>query len=132
MLKSIPRLRRSGRLGLFFSMLCLGSTAQAAEDALPLWDAAMLVIIFLTLSSSAALTLAAWRQWRGGWRLVAAFPIAALVLWCGWIIGSRSVDPAAHALWSFELFGWALLNLLYMVTALTAKRAFEKADSTSD
>ena len=32
---------------------------------------------------------------------------------------------------SFEIFGWALLNLLYMVTALTAKRAFEKADQPS-
>ncbi len=88
----------------------------------------MLVIIFLTLSASAALSVAAWRQWQKGWRLVAAFPLSVLVLWCGWIVGIRSVDPGAHALWSFELFGWSLLNLLYMATALTAKRAFEKAE----
>jgi hypothetical protein len=100
----------------------------AEGESLPLWDTVMLIIVFLTLTSSAALTIAAWRQWRRGWRLVAAFPIAILVLWSGWIVGARTIDPAAHALWSFEIFGWALLNLLYMVTALSAKRAFEKAD----
>ena len=103
--------------------------ANNQAEAIPLWDTVMLVIVFLTLSSSAALTVAAWRQWQRGWRLVAALPLVILVLWSGWIVGARSIDPAAHALWSFELFGWALLNLLYMVTALTAKRAFEKADS---
>jgi len=110
----------------------LTTRAFGAEgESLPLWDTVMLIIVFLTLTSSAALTIAAWRQWRRGWRLVAAFPIAMLVLWSGWIVGARTIDPAAHALWSFEIFGWALLNLLYMVTALTAKRAFEKADQPS-
>jgi hypothetical protein len=54
-----------------------------------------------------------------------------LVLWSGWIVGARTIDSEAHMLWSFELFAWSLLNLLYMVTALTAKRAFEKADQSS-
>jgi hypothetical protein len=103
--------------------------ANNQAESIPLWDTVMLVIVFLTLSSSAALTVAAWRQWQRGWRLVAALPLVILVLWSGWIVGARSIDPVAHALWSFELFGWALLNLLYMVTALTAKRAFEKADN---
>ena len=101
----------------------------ANSQSNPTWDVVMLVIVFLTLSSSAALTVAAWRQWRRGWRLVAALPLALLVCWSGWILAARSIDPSSHALWSFELFGWALLNLLYMVTALTAKRTFEKAAS---
>ena len=103
----------------------------AEQTPIPLWDTVMLILVFLTLTSSAALSLAAWRQWRNGWRLVAAFPIAMLVLWSGWIVGARTIDSEAHTLWSFELFAWSLLNLLYMVTALTAKRAFEKADQSS-
>ncbi len=103
----------------------------AEQTPIPLWHTVMLIIVFLTLTSSAALSFAAWRQWRNGWRLVAAFPIALLVLWIGWIVGARTIDPESHTLWSFELFAWSLLNLLYMVTVLTAKRAFEKADQPS-
>jgi hypothetical protein len=105
--------------------------ANNQAESIPLWDTVMLVIVFLTLSSSAALTVAAWRQWQRGWRLVAALPLVILVLWSGWIVGARTIDSEAHTLWSFELFAWSLLNLLYMVTALTAKRAFEKADQSS-
>jgi len=65
----------------------------AEGESLPLWDTVMLIIVFLTLTSSAALTIAAWRQWRRGWRLVAAFPIAILVLWSG-----GSLAPALSTL----------------------------------
>jgi hypothetical protein len=31
-------------------------------------------------------------------------------------------------LWLFEIFSWAMLNMIYMVSLMTIKRIFEKAD----
>ena len=38
----------------------------------------------------------------------------------------QSID--SHRLWSFELFAWAMLNMVYMVTVMTIKRIIEKND----
>lgn len=128
---------RSSALHLVSAILSAGlwcSPLAAAQASTPagkfdIWDALMLGIVLLTTASSAALSLAAWRQWQAGWRLVAALPLATLLAWVAWVGVSRYLDSSAHSLWSFELFGWALINLLYMATVLTAKRTFEKSES---
>ncbi len=117
-----------GSLMLFSAPLHAAQTSANASR-IDIWDALMLAIVLLTTASSAALSVAACRQWTKGWRLVAAAPLLALLVWVLWIGVARYLDPLAHSLWSFELFGWALLNLLYMATVLTAKRTFEKTDS---
>lgn len=113
----------------FWSNPLSAAQASAQSGSFDIWNTLMLAIVLLTTASSAALSVAAWRQWQAGWRLVAALPIAALLVWVAWVSVSRYLDPNAHSLWSFELFGWALLNLLYMATVLTAKRTFEKSES---
>jgi hypothetical protein len=41
------------------------------------------------------------------------------------------LDATAHELWALEIFAWAMINLIYMVTAMTAKRMFVKHDGES-
>ena len=113
----------------FWSNPLWAAQPSTQSGSFDIWDTLMLAIVLLTTASSAALSVAAWRQWQAGWRLVAALPIAALLVWMAWVSVSRYLYPNAHSLWSFELFGWALLNLLYMATVLTAKRTFEKTET---
>lgn len=89
----------------------------------------MLLVVFAAAAGSAALPISAFRYWTGYWKLVAAIPLLILAGWVSWIVIAKLLQPAAHAYWMLEIFGWAMLAMLYMATVMTAKRQFEKADS---
>ncbi|PCJ19984.1 MAG: hypothetical protein COA96_16060 [SAR86 cluster bacterium] len=90
---------------------------------------AIIVIVFAAAAGSAVLPLSALRHWAGKWRLVALLPLLVVVIWTAVILLSRSVSPDSHQLWPFEIFTWAMITMIYMVTMMTAKRMFEKKDA---
>lgn len=124
------------RLMILLGMTLPGS-ALAASGAGSGWGWNLLIalVVLVFTVASAALPIAALRQWTGLWRYVAALPLLFLLLWAALIVVSKLLLPGSHSLWSFEIFAWAMLNMIYMVVAMTAKRQFQKADEqahTSD
>ena len=93
------------------------------------WNMVIAIIVLGTLLASAALPVAALRQWPGRWRYFAAFPLAVLAVWVGLIVAARLGDSNSHRLWPFELFAWAMFNMIYMVIIMTGKRKLDKADA---
>lgn len=93
------------------------------------WNMVIAIIVLGTLLASAALPIAALRQWPGRWRYFAAFPLVALAVWVGLIVTARVGDTNSHRLWPFELFAWAMFNMIYMVIIMTGKRKLDKADA---
>ena len=93
------------------------------------WNMVITIIVLSTLLASAALPVAALRQWQGRWRYFAAFPLAVLAVWVGQIVTARLGDSNSHRLWPFELFAWAMFNMIYMVIIMTGKRKLDKADA---
>ena len=93
------------------------------------WNLVIAIIVLGTLLASAALPVAALRQWQGRWRYFAAFPLAVLAVWVGLILTARLGDSNSHRLWPFELFAWAMFNMIYMVIIMTGKRKLDKADA---
>ena len=118
-------------------LLLLGAPILAAGAAEPslqasgqrsMWDVLIALFVFAVTAASAALPLAAWREWRGYWRPGALFPLLFLLFWLGVIGLSKWRDPESHSLWPFEIFAWAMLNMIYMVGLMTAKRIIDKSD----
>lgn len=97
-------------------------------DAAWIWNLVIAVIVLAATAASAALPLAALKQWRGSWRVAAAAPLLLLGSWIGLIMLSRLGDGQGHRLWPLEIFAWAMLNMIYMVALMTAKRIFLKHD----
>lgn len=93
-----------------------------------LWTLLIAAFVLIVTAASAALPYSAIRQWRGAWRAAAAAPLVVLLLWLGVITVSRVLATGAHALWPLEIFAWAMLNMIYMVSIMTIKRMFAKAD----
>lgn len=93
------------------------------------WDILILLIVFATCVGSVVLNFAAIRQWDRNWGLVSGLPILGLALWAGIIVTGKMLDPESHMLWQLEIFAWAMLNMIYMVTVMTAKRMFAKRDA---
>jgi hypothetical protein len=93
------------------------------------WNMVIAIIVLGTLLASAALPVAALRQWQGRWRYFAAFPLAVLAVWVGLIVAASLGDSNSHRLWPFELFAWAMFNMIYMVIIMTGKRKLDKADA---
>ena len=127
----------SGRLSallffLLFSSVCIGAegTTDAADETQAVfWNFVIAVIVLATLIASAALPVAALRQWPGKWRYFAMLPLAGLMLLLAVIVTGRLDDPGSHRLWPFELFAWAMANMIYMVIVMTAKRKLDKHDA---
>ena len=90
------------------------------------WNLLVVVIILAVSAASAALTIAALKQWHGHWRWAAVFPFLILAFWILIIIGSRLFNEDAHLLWPLEIFAWAMLNLIYMQTLMIAKKNLDK------
>lgn len=124
--------KKSASLGIV-AILCLLSpwallAAEADQSTSALfWNLVIAVIVLAVTLASAALPLAACRQWQESWRLTALAPLLVLALWVGIIVLSRLSDPNSHRLWPFELFSWAMLNMIYMVAVMTYKRQIDKA-----
>ena len=97
------------------SSLSLGAEGAAGADEdtqAVFWNFIIAVIVLATLIASAALPVAALRQWPGRWRYFAMFPLAALILQLAVIVTGRLDDPGSHRLWPFELFACVGLLLL--------------------
>lgn len=92
------------------------------------WNLLIAFIVFVVSAASAALPVAACRKWRRYWRIGAALPLVCLGIWLVVILLSKLLAPDSHRLWPFEVFAWAMLNMIYMAGLMTARRLFEKAD----
>lgn len=113
---------------LLFSPLSASAASQAQSSAAVFWNLVIAIIVLAVTLASAALPLAALRQWPGSWRIAAIAPLAALALWIVIIVVSRLTDANSHRLWPFEIFSWAMLNMIYMVAVMTYKRQIDKAE----
>lgn len=129
----LPRYRKTLPLTLaalvaLYPHTILAAASNGGSEFNWWWNLIIAMVVLVFSLASAALPLAAWRQWRGPWRFAAAAPLAGLILWLLLIVVGRATDPASHRLWPFEIFAWAMLNMIYMVAIMTSKRTFEKAD----
>ena len=119
---------------LALPLLLLTSPLLAQEgnfttpDAAWVWNLVIALIVLATTAASAALPLAALKQWHGSWRIGAILPLLILIVWVGLIMMSRLGDGQDHRLWPLEIFAWAMLNMIYMVAIMTAKKIFMKHD----
>ena len=116
---------------LVLSSLAAGSESSAIEAADSSewgWNLIIAVIVIAISSASAALPIAASKQWTGYWRVSAITPLAVLLLWIAIIVFGRLQSSDSHQLWPFEIFTWAMLNMIYMVAVMTVKRVLDKAD----
>ena len=130
--KYLPSSASLSALFLLCGSLSFGAegTAGADEETQAVfWNFVIAVIVLATLIASAALPIAALRQWPGRWRYFAMFPLAALILQLAVIVTGRLDDLGSHRLWPFELFAWAMANMIYMVIIMTAKRKLDKHDA---
>ena len=130
--KYLPCSAGLSALFLLCSSLSLGAEGSAGADEetqVVFWNFIIAVIVLATLIASAALPVAALRQWTGRWRYFAMFPLAALILQLAVIVTGRLDDLGSHRLWPFELFAWAMANMIYMVIIMTAKRKIDKHDA---
>ena len=102
------------------------------EDISPptraIWNFVIAILVISISAGSAALPIAAIKQWHGNWRISAIIPIAVLVLLIVIIVIAQIGNPQSHRLWSLEIFAWAMLNMVYMVAVMTIKRILEKED----
>jgi len=104
--------------------------AASANSAGPTdsWNSIIALLVFAATAGSAVLNIAAIRNWDRNWGLVSGLPLLALFLWGLLIVVSKQLDASTHELWTFEIFAWAMINMIYMVTAMTAKRMFARRD----
>ena len=112
---------------LDYSSQALGlATTQNVSDGAWIWDLVIAAIVLGFTLASGALSFAAMRQWRGKWSISALLPMVILALWCLIIVIAKVQSPESHTLWPFEIFAWAMLNMVYMVGVMTIKRILEK------
>jgi len=96
-----------------------------------LWSLLVDFFMLAVCVASAALSIAAQKQWKSYWRWSALFPLLILGIWVAIIIMSRLLDENTHRLWQLEIFAWAMFNLIYMQALMLAKRKLDKADNLS-
>lgn len=113
-----------------FALVSSPAIAASADIAGPTdtWNLIIAFLVFAATAGSAVLNIAAIRNWDRNWGLVSALPLLGLLLWGAFIVVAKQLDANAHELWALEIFAWAMINLIYMVTAMTAKRMFAKRD----
>lgn len=78
--------------------LALPGGAVAANGAGPSygWNLVIALVVLVFTVASAALPIAALRQWTGLWRYVAALPLLFLLLWAALIVASKLLIPGSH------------------------------------
>lgn len=118
---------------VIFSLLAMASSsaiAAATNSAGPTsnWNLIIAFLVLAATAGSAVLNIAAIRNWDRNWGLVSGLPLLGLLLWGALIVVAKQLDANAHELWALEIFAWAMINLIYMVTAMTAKRMFARRD----
>ncbi len=70
-----------------------------------------------------AAPVAAWRRWRGPWRVVAAAPLVAMAFVAGRIVVDTARDPTSHNLWPFEILIAGGAGLALLAVAFVLKKA---------
>ena len=115
------------------TLLALGSSPTIAASVNSVgsadsWDLIIWLVVFTATTGSAVLNIAAIGNWDRNWGLVSGLPLLGLLLWGTLILVAKQLDASTHELWALEIFAWAMINLIYMVTAMTAKRMFAKRD----
>lgn len=105
------------------------ATDVAVGDSDWQWDLLIFLIVLAASAASAALPLAALKHWTGYWRALALAPMVLITLWLLLILVSKLISADSHPYWMYEVFGWAMFTMIYMVALMTAKRIFEKEDS---
>ena len=113
---------------VFSSSSAIAASVNSAASA-DSWDLIIWIVVFAATTGSAVLNIAATRNWDRNWGLVSGLPLLGLLLWGVLIFVAKQLDSSSHELWALEIFAWAMINLIYMVTAMTAKRMFAKSDS---
>lgn len=107
------------------SVFAASSSDTGAADS---WNLVIGLVVLAATLGSAVLNIAAIRQWNRNWGIVSSLPLIGLMLWGLIIVVAKRMDASAHALWQLEIFAWAMINMIYMVTAMTAKRMFARRD----
>jgi hypothetical protein len=81
----------------------------------------MLAVLGLGALGIVAPAWGLWR-WRGGWRLAAALPAAAIAFVVLRLIVDLAGDPTSHNLWPFEILQVSLTSVAVMAVLLIARR----------
>ncbi|MEQ8954222.1 MAG: hypothetical protein RL120_08820, partial [Gammaproteobacteria bacterium] len=74
--------------------------AEVVTPASGIWDLVILAIVAFFTLASAALPLAALKQWQGSWRSAAMLPLGVLGAWVLFIILARLQNGDSHQLWA--------------------------------
>lgn len=123
--------------GLLLAAFCVvavdcNAAALSQEPASTwVWNLLIASFVLAVTAASAVLPYSAVRKWQGGWRIAAAAPLLVLLLWLILIVAAKVLDTDSHQLWPLEIFAWAMLNMIYMVAAMTVKRLFARADENT-
>ena len=133
MLRNVTRFLPHAVIGMVFCTVLSAQTelAQPVNTQPFIWNLVIALIVIIFTMASAALPMAAARQWTNAWSTAAKVPLFALAIWVLVIVIGKLQSTDSHSLWSFELFAWAMINMVYMVTVMTVKRIIEKNESNS-
>ena len=128
MLRHFTRFTLHASIGMLVCTVLLAQTelSQPSNSQTFAWNLVIALIVIIFTMASAALPIAATRQWKNAWSTAAKVPLFVLVIWTLVIIVGKFQSADSHNLWSFELFAWAMMNMVYMVTIMTIKRIIEK------
>lgn len=113
------------------SPLMAATNGLTQASGSPIWNWVIGFIVLSATLASAALSVAAYRNWQHqGWRAASILPIAVLAILLVLIAESGLSGRNSHGLWPLEVFAWSMINMIYMVGIMTTKRIFEKADAS--
>ena len=128
MLRYFTRFTLHTSIGMLVCTVLAAQTelSQPSNSQTFAWNLVIALIVIIFTMASAALPIAAMRQWKNAWSTAAKVPLFVLVIWILVIIVGKLQSADSHNLWSFELFAWAMMNMVYMVTIMTIKRIIEK------
>jgi len=90
--------------------------AQRANEPVPagsvaLFSGFMLTVLAVLIAGIALQLWSVWK-WRGGWRIAAALPVAAMGFVVLRILIGTAVDPTSHNLWPFEILQVGVVGLV--------------------
>ena len=121
-------IRLSTILTCLVSSQAFSATAVSEPSSAGIWNLLIALIALAVSVGSAVLPFSALRHWTGAWRASAAFPLLILFIWLLTLVIDVLNDGLGDRLWPLELFIWAMFTMVFMVSAMTIKRIFEKKD----
>ena len=74
----------------------------------------MVGIAALVLVVAVGLPLVAAKNWKGGWKFGAVFPLIGLLGACGLILLEVYLEPSSHNMWPFEVVMWGVATLVLL------------------